>query len=382
MKKNLLSWEETLFRDPDVFELNYVPEQFDYRDEQTETLAFAIRPGLRGGKILDTVCRGPPSTGKTTSVKKIFEEVVETTKSIVPVYVNCRIDNTEYAILTRIYTELTKFGAPPSGTSVRQILDFIGQYIQKEGVQPLVCLDDANYLIYDDHFNEVLYPLSRIHETYPGIYMGLIVIISDPEIDLLEKMDVRVQSTFHPEIIHYPPYSAREMAGILDTRVKAGLFPHVFPPDILDKVVEHCMAVGDVRMGLNLIKRSVLYAERAARKVVSEEDLDKAIISARDSQLSDLLIYLSNDEKLVLKTAAELFTPEKSPTTKEIINALPPTGPKLTKVSEIFNRLEKLRLIDLEYSNAGSGRRRFVHIHGDFQELLRVLSNQGELINQ
>ena len=32
MKPNLLSWEETLFRDQDVFDLNYVPEQFDYRD--------------------------------------------------------------------------------------------------------------------------------------------------------------------------------------------------------------------------------------------------------------------------------------------------------------------------------------------------------------
>ena len=382
MKKNLLSWEETLFRDPDVFELDYVPEQFDYRSEQTETLAFAIRPGLRGGKILETVCRGPPSTGKTTSVKKIFEEVVETTKSIVPVYVNCRIDNTEYAILTRIYTELTKASPPSTGTSARQILDTIGQYILKEEIQPLVCLDDANYLIYENHFNEVLYPLSRIHETYPGIHMGIIVIISDPGIDLLEKMDVRVQSTFHPEIIQYPPYTAREMAGILNARVKAGLFPHVLPPNILDRVVEHCMDMGDVRMGLNLIKRSVLYAERAARTVVTEDDLEKAIISARDLQMSDLLAYLSDDEKLVLKTAAGLFTSEKSPTTKEIIDALPPSGPKLTRVSEIFNHLETLRFIELEYSNTGSGRRRFVHIHGDCQEILRVLTKQEEPTNQ
>ncbi|HJJ46965.1 MAG TPA: ORC1-type DNA replication protein [Methanocorpusculum sp.] len=382
MKKNLLSWEETLFRDPDVFEMNYVPEQFDYRNEQTETLAFAIHPGLCGGKILDTVCRGPPSTGKTTSVKKIFEEVVEVTKSIVPVYVNCRIDNTEYAIFTRIYTELTKASSPSSGTSVRQLLDTLGQYIVKEGIQPLVCLDDANYLIYDNHLNEVLYPLSRIHETYPRIHIGLIVIISDPEIDLVRSMDVRVQSTFHPEIIQYPPYSKQEMASILNARVKAGLFPHVFPPEILDRVVERCMAAGDVRMGLDLIKRSVLLAERDARTAVTDDDFDKAVISAHDSQISDLLRYLADDERMVLKIAAGLFTPEKSPTTKEIMNALPPTGPKLTRVSEIFKHLDALHLIDLEYSNTGSGRRRFVHIHKDYQEILRILSKSEETNKQ
>ena len=378
MKPNLLSWEETLFRDQDVFDLNYVPEQFDYRDDQTQSLVFAIRPGIKGGKILDTVCRGPPGTGKTTSVKKIFESLRETTQAILPIHVNCRIDASEYAVFTRIYTSLTKRGPPPSGTSVKQLIDMIARFVEQEQIQPLVCLDDANYLIYENQFNKVLYPLLRMHEVFPGINFGLIIIISDPGIDLQNSLEVRVQSTFHPEIIQYPPYSAREIAGILNERVKQGLYPHVLPTELLDVIIDHVMKHGDVRLGLDLIKRSVLYAEKAARKSVTEDDIQKAVDASRDLHLEMLIGSLSDDECLVLKIAAELFSDETSPTTKEIMEALPAKGPKLTRISEIFKRLDRLRLIDLQYSNQGGGRRRFVHLHEDRALVLNILARREQ----
>jgi len=48
MKKNLLMWDETLFRDPEVFEIDHIPEQFNHRDAQIQELAFQVKPGLRG----------------------------------------------------------------------------------------------------------------------------------------------------------------------------------------------------------------------------------------------------------------------------------------------------------------------------------------------
>ena len=55
------------------------------------------------------------------------------------------------------------------------------------------------------------------------------------------------------------------------------------------------------------------------------------------------------------------------------MEALPKNGPKLTRVSEIFKRLDRLRLIDLEYSNQGGGRRRYVHLHEDKAVILLIL---------
>jgi cell division control protein 6 len=48
MKKNLLMWDESLFRDLDVLEIDYVPEQFEYRDTQMRELAYAGNRCRRG----------------------------------------------------------------------------------------------------------------------------------------------------------------------------------------------------------------------------------------------------------------------------------------------------------------------------------------------
>ena len=48
MTRHLLNWDETLFRDPEVFDPDFVPEQFNFREAQMRELAFQLRPGLRG----------------------------------------------------------------------------------------------------------------------------------------------------------------------------------------------------------------------------------------------------------------------------------------------------------------------------------------------
>ncbi|HJJ54539.1 MAG TPA: ORC1-type DNA replication protein [Methanocorpusculum sp.] len=381
MNKNLLMWDETLFKDPDVFELSYVPEQFSYREAQTDSLSFSIRPALRGGRVLDTVCRGPPATGKTTSVKKIFEAIDEMTNKIVPVYVNCKIDSTQYAVFSRIYTELTKQRAPPSGTSLKQILDQISQYMLAMRIQPLVCLDDANYLIYEKEFINVIYPFVRLHETFPELNIGLILIISDPLIDVYDSLDVRTRSTFHPEIIDYPPYTASEIAGILDRRVSAGLYPNVFSPELLDRIVEICVHYEDVRLGLDLIKRSVLMAERAARKYVIEEDVDAVTKSIMNVRIYDRIKSLDPDEFLVLQTIVDLLGERDMVSTKEIELAVASCGPKKSRLAEIYLSLIDVNLIDQKYVNDGTGRRRFLSLHGsryDIELCIRSLSHLPE----
>ena len=60
------------------------------------------------------------------------------------------------------------------------------------------------------------------------------------------------------------------------------------------------------------------------------------------------------------------------------MEALPAKGPKLTRISEIFKRLDRLRLIDLQYSNQGGGRRRFVHLHEDRALVLTILARREQ----
>jgi len=92
----LLRSDQTLFRDPDVFELAFVPEHLHHRDVQVRELAFLLQDAGPRNAVL----RGPPGTGKTITVRRIFREVREETKKIVPAYVNCRHDHTLLATLS------------------------------------------------------------------------------------------------------------------------------------------------------------------------------------------------------------------------------------------------------------------------------------------
>ena len=42
MKPDMLLWEETLFKNRDLFELDYVPEHFDHRESQMNSLKFCV----------------------------------------------------------------------------------------------------------------------------------------------------------------------------------------------------------------------------------------------------------------------------------------------------------------------------------------------------
>ncbi|MDU9376009.1 hypothetical protein McpSp1_05960 [Methanocorpusculaceae archaeon Sp1] len=370
MKKNLLMWDQTLFKDIEVFDIDYVPEQFEYRDEQIQELAYAVRPALAGGRILNTVCRGVPGTGKTTSVKKLFEEIEGTTKKIIPIHINCQIDGSEYAIFSRIYTKLTKNRQPPTGTSFKMLFDMIAKYIENESVVPIICLDDANYLVYEKELNKVLYALLRSHEAYENVRIGVIVIISDPDVDLESSLDARVASVFRPQIIHFAPYTASEVAGILSQRVVQGLYPNVLANELFDRIVDRTMKCGDIRIGLDLIKRSVMSAEKSARMNVSDDDVTAAFSVSRDLRLADIVRVLSDDEAAVLFQLAEMTNDADIVTTKEVHTALGERATGYTTFVQIIEKLDHLRLVTLSYQNAGKGRLRIISLRYDPKRVL------------
>jgi cell division control protein 6 len=371
-------WDQTLFKDIEVFDIDFIPGQFDYRDTQIERLAFAVKPALMGGKVLNTICRGIPGTGKTTSVRKFFDEVEETTKKIIPIHINCQIDSSEYAIFSRIYTKLTKNSAPPSGTAFKALIDMVAKYIAKEEITPLICLDDANYLIYNKEFNNILYAILRIHEVYENVSLGVIVVISDPDILMEEVMDARVASVFRYETINFEPYSAAEVAGILSQRTIQGLYPNVISSEQMDQIVDRTMRCGDVRIGLDLIKRSVMEAEINARLGVTNEDIQKAFSASRDMHLSGTINTLAADEMLVLGQIVKMTDPEKFITTGDVRRALPEDGPKLTRFNEIMEKFDNIHLISMGYANKGEGRRRYVNLRYDKDRVEKLLRKKQE----
>jgi len=374
MKKNLLMWDETLFRDPEVLEIDYVPEQFEFRDAQMRELAFQIRPGLRGGRPLNTVCKGLPGTGKTTSIRKLFGEIEDTTKKLVPVYINCQIDNTKFAIISQIYKKLSGHLPPSSGTSFKQVFDAVARILVKEEIVLLVALDDANYLLYENEINKVLYTLLRSHETYEGTRIGVIVIVSDLDVDLSRAVDARVASVFRPAEIYFPPYDNAEIQEIMKARVLQGLFQGVLSEELLNLVVEQTLKSGDLRVGIDLLKRATLSAERAARRTIEREDICGAYEVSKYLHLSYTLKTLKDEERLILKSFAERSVKEHEMNAGEVYKSIRESlSIGYTRFYEIIKKMDAMRLINLQYRD-GKGRTRIITLRYDPAKVLEYLA--------
>ncbi|WP_042705353.1 ORC1-type DNA replication protein [Methanomicrobium mobile] len=373
MKKDLLMWDETLFRDVEVFEIDYMPEQFDFRDSQIRELAINVKPGLAGARPLNTICKGLPGTGKTTTVKMLFSDIEEKTKKIIPVYINCQIDNTKFAIFSQIYKKLTKRPPPASGTSFKNLFDQVCKILSDKDAVLLVCLDDANYLLYEKEISNVLYTLLRSHEANEGVRIGVITIISDMTVDLMQEVDNRVASVFRPSEIYFAPYSQSEISEILNQRVMQGLYPGVLSSDIFELIVEQTMKSGDLRVGIDLLKRSALNAEKDARKEIVKDDVCRAYLISKYLHLSSSVKTLSDEEKGLLKAIAQMSQKEKEMNAGSVFDELKDSLKiGYTRYSEILKKFDSMRLINLNYKE-GKGRTRLITLRYDPSRIIDIL---------
>lgn len=372
-KKSLLMWDETLFRDPDVFEIDYIPDQFNYRENQMRELSFLLRPGLKGGRPLNAIIKGTPGTGKTTSVRKIFSDLDDIDSMMVPVQVNCQIENTRFSILSEIYKKLTGHGPSAAGNSFKRVFESIAQSMVELNRVVVVALDDANYLLVENELNKILYILLRSHEAYPGTRVGVIVIISDMEVDLSREIDSRVRSVFSPTEIYFPPYAEAEIYNILRERVLQGFYPGVLPDDMLRIITAHTMAAGDLRVGIDMLKRSALNAEMAAEREISREHIREAYKVSKYVHLQYSLKSLSAEEKDLIKLIAKASKADEQLTTGDLFEvAKKELKIGYTTFYEMVQKLDSLRLLNLQFKE-GRGRTRLINLRYDPDKILLYL---------
>jgi len=368
-KPDMLLWEETLFKDRDVFELDHLPDQFRHREKQMDSLKFCIRPALQGGRPINALCLGPPGTGKTTAIFKLFEEIEAHSSRIVPVHVNCQMDSTRYAVFYQLYKKIFQHAPPSSGISFKRVFEKVAQHVADEDKVLIVALDDINYLFPEKEVDHVLYSLLRAHETCPGARMGVIGIMS--ELALNYVLDPRVVSVFQAEEVVFPLYSRAEIRDILGRRVQMGFYPGVIADDILESVVEHTEKSGDLRVGIDLLKRAGLNAEKRASKSISPEDVASSLDRSRLVHLTYALKSLKADERDVLRMA----TLQDSWRAGELFRLFhEKTGAGYTRFHEILNKLDAIRLINADFTGQGErGRSRIIRVRYEPEEILSRL---------
>ena len=366
----LLRSDQTLFRDPDVFELTFVPDHLHHRDAEVKELAFLISPTLRGGSALSAILRGPPGTGKTTTVRRIFSMVREETQQVIPAYVNCRQDHTPLAVYGSIFKQVCGYAPPPTGWHLDDVKEGIASRLQDRNAALVVCLDDADELLPAGTYNLLLYQLLRLYEKWDVRKAGVFAVTSNLDLNLGAEADASVWSVFHPTEITFLPYSKTEIREILTDRVRQGLYPRVLPKPLIDRIATIAAGEQDVRVGIELVRQAALRAEKDGRRRVTHADVTAAARAATAPALRARVAGLSEAERALACWVARR-SPEgadmASGAVFEAAQEYLPVGK--TTYHEHLNALARAGIVDLV---PRTGRGREVRLRYDAGDVVAV----------
>lgn len=369
---DILLYDETIFKNIDAFNPDYVPENFLHREAQMEALAICLRPAIRGGIPINTVVLGSPATGKTTAINKIFEMVEGHSDKVVCVYVNCQLHTTRFNIFSQIYNKIFGHLPPETGVPFSRIYGSIMKHLQKEGKSLVVALDDVSYLFQSKNANKIFYDILRAHEEFKGVRTGIFAILSDIEFRFM--LDKNVNSVFIPQEIIFEPYSMLEMFDILKDRTRAGFYPDVISDDILEQTAEHASSAGDLRMGIDLLRVSGNFAEADASKTIEEKHLVEALKNTSSSNLKSTLKTLSEEDKILLKVITESDNDDDLIAGDLYRIFSDKVSTSYASFDRILNKLEFLRIIDTKFTGKGvKGNSRIIILRFDADEILKCL---------
>jgi cell division control protein 6 len=368
---DILMHDETIFRDIRVFNPDYVPDKFLHRESQMEALTLCLRPALRGGKLMNAVVVGSCATGKTTAIKKLFEKIEEYSDKIICVYINCQLHTTRYNIFSQIYQKMFGHLPPETGIPVSRIYEKIMKHLKNNDQALMVALDDVDHLFHSKNANKIFYDILRAYEEFEGVRTGLFAVISDIEFRYI--LDKNVNSIFIPKEIVFNPYTYNEMRDILKERVKAGFYPDVISEEILDEVAEETSSIGDLRVGIDLLGLLGNIAEADASRTIEERHLKTALQSSSSISLKNTLENLSEKERTLLELIIE--SEDQQLIAGNLYKNLNDKKPlSYASFDRLLNKLEFLRLIDIEFTGKGSkGNARVIVLRFHPQEINKCM---------
>lgn len=260
---------------------------------------------------------------------------------------------------------------PHSGYSFQKLFERVAKRLAEEKKSMVVALDDVQYLFREKEVDHVLNALLRAHEVQEGATVGIIAIYSGERLDY--GFDAPVASVFVPEEIRFPRYTRDQVRDILGLRVREGFFPGAIPDGVLERVVDITTEAGDLRVGIDLLRRAALRAESQARRKVEVADVEDALAKSRSLRTASLLHGLRKEEKVLLRLIAE--SDARAGDLQRKFQAETRLG--YTSFHDTLKRLESLDFVLVNFTGKGTkGRSRLPRLHPKLakDEVLKALS--------
>jgi cell division control protein 6 len=275
-----------IFRNKDLLEGDYVPDNFEGRQTELEQYQDALYPVYRGEKPKNIFVHGEAGTGKTSVTKHLLNhletDAAEQGVEITSHYISCSQLKNTYQLVIAITNTLRehrhghqKENLPKKGHSQPDVIEYMFQELEHTTGTHLLVLDEINNV--NDY--DLLYELPRAHSnerlSLDTRLPGIIGISNDP--GYLDTVPPKVEDTLNDECIRFDPYIAPELIEILNARTRDAFYDDVLE----DGVVRYCAARaaqenGSARRALRLLRTAGELARNEHEDTVTEEHVRRA----------------------------------------------------------------------------------------------------------
>lgn len=268
---DIIEEKGSIFKDKKVFDLDYIPEIHEYRDNELKKMAIFSK-GIKKGEIpSNMILKGDKATGKTTTIKKFFNLIDERYANTVTVHVNCQIYRTEYKIFSKIFEEMYGYKTSVSGLSTFDIYTKVMNQLVKEDKILIISLDDFDAIKTSTELNRTLYTLLRAYELFNGAKVSVFVTTSNEHMPFL---DPSVVTVFHPIEVEFSNYTKEQLYNILKFRTELGFHNGVIAKEVIKEVAQYAHDEGDLRKGIKLFLDAGKKAESLESKKILKKHLN------------------------------------------------------------------------------------------------------------
>jgi len=340
-----------VLEDPAPLQLNYVPDEFQGRENEASELKTAFA-GSEEAPLPNLHVHGPRGTGKTQVVNSVFSNLP---KRVSKAYVPCDKYDTQYKALKQICKAFSQ--DVDDGHHTSELQRKIGE--QVEVMKTVVILDEIDFLLLNDG-DDLLYFLSRL-ENSDNIS---VVTISSNTKNLESLIEERTYSSLQPRRIGFEPYNGEELYQILAERAKKALASKSLQREALTYIASSTSNLGRSLTWLR-------YAAKTAETTITEELVREVEASAYQEYVNQLLDDFTEHHYLVYEAVYETSGEgEDSVRTgkiyekyQELCRSTEKEALSDRRISDYIKQLELLGVVQADYYYGGKkGKTREVNL--------------------
>ena len=344
--------QKSVFKQASSLDMSYLPDKLYCRDEAIKTLIFNFRRILDEEEqpSINCLILGKGGVGKTCTARwfgKNFKNVaLEKDVNLFTEYYNCINFRSKSKIIRELLAKHTHGSG--RGFSDDESIKLILKQLIREKTYMLLVIDEVHLLRPD----EVL-ALLDIAETYGHQNAKLSIILISRNKDWMRIETERILSRLN-EKIKLKPYKYEESKQILEYRSELAFKEYVVDDDILNMVGQIVTDHQDMRHGIEILRKSGLYADKEGLDRVNADIIRGASNDVYPTFRAEIVDQLNDQELFALFGIA-----------RSLINKDEP----FTLVDEAF---EEYQIISETYSVEP-------HVKMSFRKYIRTL-NQLKII--